>query len=388
MKPLFSGTFPDPMRTGNVSENQPRGAVIRIHPDMLIFVSPRYADDKNLERAVLEYATAVREGPTQWRSHIIYLNQDSNHKEVIDQIIENEYKQTHILKAVLVIGEDTEVYLGHTLDGQEAPLPDIWADTNGEITSEGYFTPVWGGPLEKYDPRVAKWARFTPEVGVSFLFQSEDVALETKKRQLAMTLRKFASNQTTTYNGSVQFVGDPTLEYRDFKDQTEAALLLGGTFVYVPNPKMKDLALNDPHLFYFAFGHGNPYSISVDNTCELICAFFDHHLARLNSPIFVGSGCFVGGWNTSVEQSNNDILDVPTGWFLGSSLLTNPTLRVSILGLYNETALPQIIERLANGKTVAEALLVKRLVGDIVIYGDPTLKLRLTPDESFRNTLP
>jgi len=33
MKPLFSGTFPDPMRTGNVSENQPRGAVIRIHPD-------------------------------------------------------------------------------------------------------------------------------------------------------------------------------------------------------------------------------------------------------------------------------------------------------------------------------------------------------------------
>jgi len=78
--------------------------------EMLVFISPQYAEDYEISTAIKSYLNAVKTD-ISWNTKIISLTKEQNDYKEIDFIIEKHYENYNI-KACIMVGEDIDTALG------------------------------------------------------------------------------------------------------------------------------------------------------------------------------------------------------------------------------------------------------------------------------------
>jgi len=334
--------------------------------DMLIFISPQYRNDSEIKDAVISYSKAVKED-IGWHTKTLLLTQVQNNFEKIDEIIESYYRSDNI-KASIMVGEDIDTVLGDDRDYEEAPRISHWLTLENIVTEEnGHMV----SPKHYY--RV--------DITISLLYPTHELGYQTKSEHIVRAFEKFSKNRNKIYPKESIVLSDP-LTMMPWEE--EAYRLFGNysNLVYKKNPSESDISssLQRQYMIYSAAGHGGPMTINVnpDEGATFEVDYLDH----LNTPIFMGDGCFVGGWFSNFKDNNK--LDYSTNipWF-GSKIFVNPSLRAIILGapassygnIKGRDFINSIFPDLMEGKTIAESL-VGKIVEDpgylAIIYGDPT----------------
>ena len=87
--PFFSTPASETIRADTIAPEQ--------NPDLLIIISPQYAQDNDLQTMIHSYMTAV-DIDLGWTSRIILIDPNTNNYQTIDHIIETYYHH-HPLKA-------------------------------------------------------------------------------------------------------------------------------------------------------------------------------------------------------------------------------------------------------------------------------------------------
>ncbi len=112
--------------------------------DMLIFISPQYAQDTDIETAIQSYISAVNDD-LGWNTKIIYLTEENNDYQKIDETLESYYNLYNI-KAAVMLGEDINTALAGDTDYMEKPSTVPWYTTGG-VDDLGYTGRPGGADL-------------------------------------------------------------------------------------------------------------------------------------------------------------------------------------------------------------------------------------------------
>jgi len=326
--------------------------------DMLIFISPQYANDIDITNAIEGYIFAVKKD-MNWNIKIIYLTEEINQYEKIDQILEDYYNKSNI-NAALMIGEDTDTALSGDCDYIEKPSIVPWFTTGGmdayEISEQGIVSKP-----------------YKMDICVSLLYPTSILDYETKKNQIINTLNKFSKQRTFYLNNDI--IVFESSEINKYSKDIYKTLDQLGNLVYIqdPNISMIEESLDDIHSMYFVHGHSNPAGTKVNEW------FSAENVDNLKTPFFAADGCYVGGWWSN--QTDNNILDpsIAGSWY-GSKIFSNEVIQVIVCGLisqngysYNVSFLENSSPGLINGKNIAESLIGNTFIGDnVIVFGDPT----------------
>jgi len=356
--PLFSTQTPTitAIQTSVTTLNTTQAA-----PDMLIFLSPQYANDTELHTALTTYITSVH-NDLQWNTTLITITPENNTYQTIDSIIEENYKQ-HPLKACIMVGEDLDTPPSGGHDTIQRPSTVPWYTIGGETRYEKTNQTIIAKPYHM-------------DVCIALLYPTSTLPYETKKTQLIDAFTKF-TQRYHPYSDKITIL--ESSEFTSTSKQLYQHLETYGDLTYLTDPTDTDLqaTLKNASSLYLVHGHSNPSGTRLNANHTLW--FSAQTVDAVNAPLFAADGCYVNGWwsdqpkTTSLDPSNNQ------SWY-GSKIFTSPTVNVMILGLLSQTGYPYPVSFIENampsllhGATLADSMVGHTYIGDnVIIYGDPT----------------
>ncbi len=332
--------------------------------DMLIFISPQYAEDIEINKAIQNYATIIKTD-LNWNTKIIKLTNENNNYKLIDQTIENYYTQYKI-KACLMVGEDINTALSGDTDNMEQPSTIPWATTGGETSYE-------------ISPQGIICKPYKIDICISLIYPTSEQDYSTKKQNIITAFNKFTNNRKILYNNQITI-----LESSDINQNTKQIyqqLTNLGNINYkedILNNELKE-TLTKPNSLYIVHGHSNPSGTNLNKQEKTW--FSANQIDNLNSPVFLADGCYVAGWWSNQIDNNQLDKSINKNWY-GEKIFTSKNVKLLVLGPisqngYNqpvsfvENALPDFL----NGNTISESIIGKTYVGNIILTGDPTLRL-------------
>jgi hypothetical protein len=335
--------------------------------DMLIFVSPQYANDTEILQAIDNYTVAVKED-VNWSTQVICINPEFNDFKLIDNIMESYY-DNYSIKACIMVGEDTNTALSGDIDYIEGPSTVPWDTTGGESS----YTMCETGIISESHQM---------DICISLIYPTSDQDYQTKKSQIIFVFNKF-SHRHVYYNEDILVFIDSKLAddktrhiYQSMDDY--------GNLYYKEDPTESELlsSLEGSYSMYYVHGHSDPSFTSVNQQPPEGAAFEAYYLDQLNTPFFGASGCYVNGWYSNFTDNNR--LDPSISWqrlpHYGSMIFTAPVMRVMVLGIlassgcsYPTSFIEHAIQNLTSGKTLAESMIGHIYCGDCqTVVGDPT----------------
>jgi len=352
--PLFSTNA---QQTINAISTTPDGA-----PDLLIILSPQYANDNEILSAIQAYRTAVSHD-LGWIIGVIPIPPQKNDYQTIDTIIET-HNNNHTLNACLMVGEDLDTALAGDTDYLEQPSTLPWASLGGSSA----YTCTEQGIIAKPT---------TMHLCVSLLYPPHQLSYEQKKTCLLFAFHKF----TTQRNHSAQHP-IRVFESSDLNTNSKSiyqTLSTNSAFDYMEDPNQEEIQniLSTPSTAVFVHGHSNPSGTDLSpqpHTGWFSAASLDD----IDTPFFGADGCYVAGWWSNQTDNNRLDSSISTG-FYGAKIFTSTTLQVMALGLLSQNGfstpvsfLENAMPELLSGKTIAEAMNGDITLGDIILIGDPT----------------
>ena len=163
-----------------VGSTSTQSKVIDIVPDMLVFLSPQYSNDKDIDSAINSYASVVN-SDIGWNIKIIKIRNDQNNYKIVDEIIEEHFEKFRI-KACIMVGEDTDTALSGSNDYMRKPSTIPWETIGGEDSYETIDNKIVCKP-------------YKIDVCISLLYPTSDLDFETKKMQIISAFNKFSRNK-------------------------------------------------------------------------------------------------------------------------------------------------------------------------------------------------
>jgi len=329
-------------------------------PDLLVFMSPQYSQDKEINSAIRNYANSVYLD-IGWNTEIIRISIEQNNYELIDQIIENNFEKYRI-KACIMVGEDTDTALAGSTSYMRKPSTIPWETIGGK---DSYDT---------IDNKVV-CKSYKIEVCISLLYPTSDLGYEVKKMQIIDAFNKFSSKRNIAFDKE-------TLVFESSELSTNSKELYIGmdckNLTYKQDPTDIDIkqSLDSSYSMYFVHGHSNPSGTDLSEGKD--GWFSADILDCLDAHLFGADGCYVGGWWSNIKDSNSLSPSVSSTWY-GSKIFTSKTISVMALGLlsqnglsYSVSFIENAVPGLSNGKTLAESIIGNTSLGDTIIVGDPT----------------
>jgi len=348
--------------------------------DMLIFVSPQYANDTEILQAIDNYTVAVKQD-VNWSTQVICINPEFNDFKLIDNIIESYY-DNYSIKACIMVGEDTDTALSADMDYMELPSIVPWCTTGGESS----YT---------MDETGIKYETYQLDICISLIYPTSDQDYQTKKSQIISVFNKF-SHRHVYYNEDILVFIDSKMAQSNNNKTRHIYQSMGnyGNLYYKEDPTESELlsSLGGSYSMYYVDGHANPSGTNVNQQPPIGAAFQAYYLDQLDTPFFGASGCYVGGWWSNF--TNNNRLDPSISWqrlpHYSSMIFTAPVLRVMVLGdiassgwSYPTSFVEHAIPDLTSGKTLAESMIgYIYFADDQTVVGDPTFHY------SFENSPP
>ena len=329
--------------------------------DMLIFVSPQYATDIEIENAINLYIKAVKDD-LGWNTKIIEIQKEDNEYIKIDEIIEHYYS-LYSIKACIMVGEDLDTALAGDCDYMEKPSVVPWFTTGG---TGAYETSVQGIICKPYKM----------DICISLIYPTHDLNYQTKKLQIINSFFKFSESRAISFSDDILVFESSDINANS--KETYKKLGEQSNLNYMEDPTDIDVqrSLKESYSLYFVHGHSNP-SGTILNAKEQSW-FSAKYIDELNSPFFGADGCYVAGWWSN--KKDNGILDASIcGPYYGSEIFSSKATRAMVLGLLSQTGysysvsfVENAIPDLVGGKTLAESMIGDIYLGDNIVIGDPT----------------
>jgi len=363
--------------SGQYCDESSRLCKIQEKLDMLIFISPQYANNTQIEQAINSYIEAVK-ADINWDTKIITLSQIQNDFRKIDEIIESYYSLDKI-KAAIMVGEDIDTALYADLDYMEAPTVTPWT------TLDEYTIEELGIKNEVQEIHVA----------ISLLYPTSVLEYQKKVQQIVDVFLKFSKNRGKIYpKKSIVFTSSAGMHAREIDPRYKTYQIINNysNLYYKEDPDQEEISssLQEQYMIYFVGGHAGPNTVQP-NAQDFTVNFWDNNLNSLSVPIFLASGCYPQGWFNDTGIDNNKLDPSANESWFGSKIFSNPELRAVVLGIPdNPHQMPSesdprvydvvnfimaALPDLAAGKTLAESIIGDKFVnpgGHALIYGDPT----------------
>jgi hypothetical protein len=331
-------------------------------PDLLVILSPQYAQDPDVNTAIRSYSAAVKTD-LGWNTRIIPLQENENDYQYIDTLIETA-STTHPLKACIMVGEDLSTPLAGDTNYLEQPSTLPWATLGGtssyELTEHG----VLCKPT-------------TIDICISLLYPTHELSYEQKKSSIISAFYKFSTHRHSTNPNSIRVFESSSLNTNS--KAIYETMSTYDTLMYTEDPTDEDIttSLHQNYTAFFVHGHSTPAGTDV-NIQKNIGWFTIDYLDQLHTSFFGADGCYVGGWWSNQLDNNRLDPSIDADWY-GSKIFTSPTLQAMALGLLSQTGFSQpvsflenVFPKLLQGKTLAEAMIGETSIGDTIIVGDPT----------------
>ena len=328
--------------------------------DMVIILSPQYADDRDIQTSINSYIDAVQED-LGWTAHLIAMGQENNDYKVIDQLIEHYYFLYHI-KACIMVGEDIDTALAGDSDYMEKPSTIPWSTLGRE---NAYETANQGIVVKPY----------TTDIAISLLYPTHTLDYQTKKAHIISVFEKFSTRNK--YSLDNIFVSEAS-DINHHSKELYRHLSTYGNLTYSEDSSNIYASLNKDYSMYFVHGHSNPSGTDVNK--DDTGWFSARNVDYVNTPFFGADGCYVNGWWS--DQKDNNVLDssINTIWY-GSTIFTSKHVQVMALGLlsqqgfsYPVSFIEHVIPDLCEGKTLAESIIGDTFVDNTILIGDPTFQ--------------
>lgn len=333
--------------------------------DMLIFISPQYADDAEITTTINSYVSSVKED-LGWNTKLILIHQENNSYKEIDQTIELYYSLYHI-KACIMVGEDIDTALAGDSGYMEKPSTIPWSTVGGETIYETSKQGIVSKP-------------YTTDICVSLLYPTHALDYQTKKSQITYAFNKFSIQRNNYPKDILVFESsDINKNSRDIYQSLSGY----GNLYYFEDPSDPEVktSLNKAYSMYFVHGHSNPSGTDINSSKT--GWFSADNVDQLDTPFFGADGCYVNGWWSNQPDSNTLDPSINGTWY-GSKIFTSKNVKVMALGLLSqngfsyevsfiENALPDLLE----GKTLAESMIGDTYVDNTIIIGDPTFHFTL-----------
>jgi len=328
--------------------------------DMLIFVSPQYADDAEIQTAINSYSGAVKDD-IGWDTKIIKIKQADNDHKKIDQVIENYYG-LYKIKACIMVGEDIDTALSGDCDHMEKPSTVPWFTTGGE---DAYEFSEQGIVCKPY----------TMDICVSLVYPTHELSYQIKKSQIISAFDKFSKQRDDYTFDDVLVFESSAINMRSKEIYQKIGSY--GTLLYGEDPNDVEIgdSLGGSYSMYYVHGHSNPSGtdFNVDD------GWFSAALVDdLNTPLFGADGCYVGGWWSNQLDNNKIDQSIDSLWY-GSTIFTSKCVQVMVLGLLSQNGfsypvsfVENAVPGLAEGKTLGESMISHTYLGETVVVGDPT----------------
>lgn len=336
--------------------------IIESNPEMIIFVSPQYADDKEIITAIESYTSAVKQD-IEWDTNIILLTDDNNEYQKIDIILEKNYN-LHTIKAAIMVGEDTHTALSGDLDYMEKPSIIPWYTTGGvevyEVSEQGIVSKP-----------------YTMDICISLLYPTSTLDYQIKKSQIISAFDKFSTQRQVTFDSDI--IVFESSELNKYSKEIYQSLNEYGDLLYSEDPTELEIKafLEGYYSMYYVHGHSNPARTDVN--ADESGWFSAENVDAIDTPFFAADGCYVGGWWSN--QLDNNILDssIDGSWY-GSKIFTSEHVQVMVLGLlsqngfsYSVSFIENTVPDLIDGAVLAESMIGNSYIGDnAVVFGDPT----------------
>jgi len=351
--------------------------------ELLVFISPQYANDNLIQSAVNNYLTAVKQD-INWNSRIISLNNTTNSIGKIREVIKNDYNNG--LKAALMIGEDIKTALNSESGSQDAPSVVPWQELNQDIsyakfplsdtTDITFHTISHNATAIELDnilsPPVGTSVilgnvrTYQAEIFTSLLYPVNSDPYATKQAKIIKALNKFASNRKVSYGNEIEvFEDSASHEGLDWDSFSKL-----GNIHYTKNCGNCMVNENNQYKLFMARGHALPSLIQVGRN------MMASEVKNINTPFFTANGCYVKGWVTSIDEPDGR-LNLPnrTLEIFMEQIFDSNHLRIMMLGTEGDvTNFAKFVDALNNGKTIAEAYTLDNNPMSSVFYGDPTFR--------------
>jgi len=363
---------------------------------LLIFISPQYANNQEILNSINNYITAVK-NDIDWDVEIIKLTNTNNDFKEIDIIIEG-YKP----EAVIMVGEDIDTALAAEFENIEQPSAVPWSTLGGEnsyhILEESDFdSNQEHGPLE--GKSILYDRPYKIDVLVSFIYPVSTLSYDERSNQIISLFNRFSTGRNKNYGNMINvfvdyFCTDMNDPYCMDMRRIESFRKLNkfGELSITEDEMTTQDVLNTYDMKYKAFfvdGHGNP-STSFQ--------FTYNDIIKIDSPFVSVAGCNVAAWYSDYQEPNG-LLDPPKsgGWF-GDAIFHNQNIRV----IYQNPAEAKEIYQFSNiaqqdlieyygsdkigldnfmyngtedffgGKTITESVIGRIYSTEQFIFGDPT----------------
>ena len=333
--------------------------------DMLIFISPQYADDEEIIATLNSYVSSVKED-LGWNTKLISIHQENNSYKEIDQTIEHYYL-VHPIKACIMVGEDIDTALAGDSGYMEKPSTIPWSTVGGEASYE-------------LSERGVVCKPYTTDICISLLYPTHALDYQTKKSQITYAFNKF-STQKNNYPKDILVFESSDIN-KNSKDIYQSLSGYGNLYYFEdPSDLEVKTSLNKAYSLYFIHGHSNPSGTDINS--NKTGWFSADNVDQLDTPFFGADGCYVNGWWSNQPDSNTLDPSINGTWY-GSKIFTSKNVKVMALGLLSqngfsyevsfiENALPDLLE----GKTLAESMIGDTYADNAIIIGDPTFHFTL-----------
>jgi hypothetical protein len=330
--------------------------------DMLIFLSPQYANDADINNAIESYIDAVN-ADLQWNLRLIMLTPETNTVSSIDSIIE-EIALSSPLKACMMVGEDTATALGGYHDSMVKPSTIPWIILGGNSSYD--LSPQ--GIISK---------PHTVDICVSLLYPTSTLTYAVKKTQLIDVFSRFSTQRTHIKSNPITVF--ESSDINRYSHETYESLSEISTLYYQEDPSTKEVqqTFTQSHMGYFLHGHSNPSGTTLNASSGL---WFTPKLAnRIQTPLMGIDGCYVNGWwSTEIPTEGIVTSSIDLPWY-GSVIFSNTHVHVMALGLLSQQGstasvsfIDHVLPDLCKGKTLAEAMIGDPFFTETIIVGDPT----------------
>jgi len=402
---------------GETAESCPEDCYLH----MLIFISPQYANNEDIESAVNEYITAVKDD-IDWNIKIIKLSESTNTIGKIRDIIKSHYSQYRI-KVALMIGEDIKTQLNSETPEIDSPSTLLWEEFNEPLTfyvmeirdsrwqginlyEDGILVgsmshtvqpeatakeidslfPYYNNNPDNYLQFAPYFNISKPEVFVSLLYPPKEYDYGEKVNKIVSALERFSTSRTRSYGNSIQAftyvkelalgINKPTaIDYEAFAEL--------GDLDQTIDCDTCNIDFDKEYKLFIADGHADPSAVWITGLGNF--NLNAENISELKTPYFYGHGCNVGGWYSA--NNLNGILDQTSECkcYFSSTLCCKPIIAEQIFnsdylriivsggsGSPDETYWSNFISALKSGKTIAEAHTSIKSKIRFVFYGDPT----------------
>ena len=328
--------------------------------EMLIFISPQYVHDTEIQTAINTYINAVKDD-IGWNTRLISIKEEDNDYKKIDQTIE-QYFIKYQIKVCLMVGEDIDTALAGDSDYMEKPSIIPWSTVGGEKAYEISEQGIVSKP-------------YTTDICISLLYPTHTLDYQTKKEQIINAFTKFSIRNKHYLKDILVFESSEI--NKQSKEQYQK-LQNYGNLDYNEDPtnvKIKT-SINRLYSMYFVHGHSNPSGTDINSNDS--GWFSANNVDKLNTPFFGADGCYVNGWWSDKLDTNTLDSSIDGTWY-GSKIFTSKNVMVMALGLLSQNGfsypvsfIENTLPDLTEGKTLAEAMTGNTYAGNTIIIGDPT----------------